>query len=809
MKKKVLILAVLLLPLCSCLKNSKESAEYTQDIRTKQSDTSSSSATKSSKIQETDDNENFDGDLPDYVEMNGRIYRIHSMKPKDYEKIKAKIRANSGDFASEKDEVLHLSNRKITLIESERVPEKVVNIPRSDVPPISEFDRVAMQMVGKYVPASFRNDRIYYGYTKFFDREWDRLDKNSLGHVSSWAVDNLAPKIPLGSDTLFYPFGGPDIAYALAFYPNASEYVLVGLEPVGRFKDVRRAMRDPASFEQIKQSLSTYLRGGYFITSEMGKNLWDRWLRGTMYLILLELAACNFEVANIEEIGIDSNGNEVYRRDSKELMYCSKIICRKRGEQNWRHVYYIRADLADSNKNLPNLLNFMSKRRFDTMFKSASYAIWDHTLSKARSFILKNSRSILQDDTGMPFDCYRKGWSRYAFGSYTEPTLAVFQKVYKQPRMAAFFEKHSLASIPFKIGYGFTQCRPNLLLAVPKKGEQRSIDRDFGRKRPASSRLPKGSQDNKAAVATSVDKDGIMAQVEELKNLKLQYRKDEDCENCGDKKDDSVKQYVGAEGNQDKEYSKSSTAGASKADPEKKISNFSKSIAAVASEASMASSGSVGASKTEAAVEASSSEQQHSSRISPDTSGKIAGGNRGANGNVGAGAGVDGKDSASSSGEKVSPDSSRAMTNSSESGLKTTSEAALGTSSSAKTSDSKKDEKNKGAEVTDTTTSEKSLDAREFGESANHKKSTDSEKSVNYAKSTTPGKSEDPAVEFKSSAKISSDSIKFSTSQKAENSTDSASFKGQSNPKKSEGAETAVGDSEEDLERRLAQVQER
>lgn len=511
MIKKILVPA-LLFTLCSCVNKAGHRPQIVNNNK--------------SAPQKLDEHSgSFSNDeLPDYVEMDGRIYRIRSMGSKKQKEGES----DSHYEPQEKEEELHYrSKRRITLIESEKVPEHVVNFSRSNIAPISEFDRVAMQMVGKYVPNSFRHDRIYHGYMKFFEREWARLEQNSLGHVLTWAANNIAPRIPSTYETLFYPFGGPDIAYALAFYPNAPEYVLVGLEPIGRFKDISKAMQDPANFEQIKQSLSTYLRGGYFITSEMGKNLWDRWLRGTMYLILLELAACNFEISNVEEIGIDRGGNEVIRRDfDNDVIYCAKITCRKRGEQNWRHVYYIRADLADSNKKLPNLFNFMNKRKFNTMLKSASYAIWDRTLAKMRRFVLQNSKSILQDDTGVPFDCYRKGWERYAFGGYTEPTLSVFKKTYKQPCMAEYFKKHMLATIPFKIGYGFYQSRPNLLLAVPKTGEVRSIDRDFG----SSNKIQKKAKEK------VIDKADIMKQVEELKDLKLQYKKDENCENCEDKK---------------------------------------------------------------------------------------------------------------------------------------------------------------------------------------------------------------------------------------------------------------------------------
>lgn len=389
--------------------------------------------------------------------------------------------------------------KKLGIIEEEQVPEYVENVAKTNIVPISEFDQIAMTMTGQYVPEKFKDDRVYYGYMKFFNRELARLQRNSIGHIPKWATENIASRVK-STDTVFYPFGGPDITYALSFFPNAHEYVLIGLEPVGNFSEVKNAISNSKNFEQIKRSLFTYFRGGYFITSEMGETLSNRFLRGTLYLILLGLAAFDFEIKNVEDLSINSLGAEVAR--GHNMVDCAKITCRKRGEPDWRYVYYIRADLSDSNKAIENIFNFMKKRNFYTFLKSASYAIWDKTLTGIRQFVLDNSRFILQDDTGVPFASFDKKWNRYAFGTYTEPTLSYFKKGYKQPSMAEFFEENQQAPIPFKIGYGFYQARPNLLLAVPKN-------------------TPPDEKENEAII-------------KEVKELKEKYGNADKCENCGD-----------------------------------------------------------------------------------------------------------------------------------------------------------------------------------------------------------------------------------------------------------------------------------
>ena len=90
------------------------------------------------------------------------------------EKSQPKI-INNEKKEQKKDIVHPIVRKKLGIIEEEKVPEYVENIAKTTIVPISDFDQIAMTMTGQYVPEEFENDRIYYGYMKFFDREWARL----------------------------------------------------------------------------------------------------------------------------------------------------------------------------------------------------------------------------------------------------------------------------------------------------------------------------------------------------------------------------------------------------------------------------------------------------------------------------------------------------------------------------------------------------------------------------------------------------------------------------------------------------------
>lgn len=439
---------------------------------------------------------------------------------------------------------------KETVVLREDYSERIENHSKIDFTPANQFDRIALQMAGLYVTKGLEHSRAYFSYMKFLETEWARLKHNSTAYITEWAQKNLETRVTY-EDTVFYPFGGPDIVYAISFFPNASNYILIGLEPIGTFSDIEKNINNPETFESIKKALRTYMRGGYFITSEMVTNLSRRFLRGTLYLILLELSSLGFEINNVEDLSLDKAGNEVARGHG--MADCVKITCTKRGEAKPRTVYYIRADLSDSNTCLQNIFNFAKKYNFHTFFKSASYAIWDRTLTKARKFVLDNSKFILQDDTGVPFHYFDRKWTKFAFGTYTEPTLDLF-KGYRQPNMAEFFRKNSQDSIPFKIGYGFYKARPNLLLAVPRGREkvaplavesQQTEDNDKAKTNSGKSDTSAEYDNSVSAISdpiksddgqlqerplpSDIDRTDIVAQVEELKKA---YQNKTPCPNC-------------------------------------------------------------------------------------------------------------------------------------------------------------------------------------------------------------------------------------------------------------------------------------
>jgi hypothetical protein len=328
--------------------------------------------------------------------------------------------------------------------------------------PANDYDEVAKRLAGLFIEP---DDKKQLNYAKSVNVQWKKLNTASLSHISAWSATHLSPLLP-PTTTLYYPFGGPDIAYALAFFPRMNNYILVGLEPIGTFDNIKKTIANPSTLPALEHAFSSYWKKGYFITSEMMTQLSNRDVRGALYLILIGLARNGCVINLVEDLSIDSSGQVVARQD--KMLPCVRIIFTYSGENFSRNVYYVRADLTNLNKKLCHLMAFVKRAPFVTLIKSASYVLHDQCSSQMRAFLLKNSSAILQDDTGIPFRYLSPTHQIYPFGTYKKPALNVFRH-FLQKDLQNFFSNRSVVTIPFKIGYGFNQEDRNLILALPLK----------------------------------------------------------------------------------------------------------------------------------------------------------------------------------------------------------------------------------------------------------------------------------------------------------------------------------------------------
>jgi hypothetical protein len=127
-------------------------------------------------------------------------------------------------------------------------------------------------------------------------------------------------------------------------------------------------------------------------------------------------------------------------------------------------LYYFSTDLSNSGVRASGFLKFCATLApGNSLIKSASYLLHSGNFSTVRDFILVNSATIIQDDSGIPLAYFNsKNWRFFPFGHYAGP-ISEFPGKYQQSYAELF--RHA-QPMDFGIGYRWRSHESNLLLAV-------------------------------------------------------------------------------------------------------------------------------------------------------------------------------------------------------------------------------------------------------------------------------------------------------------------------------------------------------
>jgi hypothetical protein len=313
--------------------------------------------------------------------------------------------------------------------------------------------------------AALTGDARWQRHARYFDALFEREDATTLSRVREFAREHLADK----HDTMLYMFSGPDFLYATSFFPNASTYVLAGLEPVGDVPQLTALKRPFLEYtlQNIESSIGTLMNYSFFITHNMKTQLSNGPVYGTLPILYVFLARTGKTVHDVTFVDLDGDGNiqtwnETGGKRGSSAAAGVRIIFSS-GNGPWQTLYYFSTNLADGGVTRSGFLTFCGKLGVaDSFIKSASYLLHSGGFNKVRDFLLEHSATILQDDSGIPLVYFDpKKWRVQPFGHYVAP-LSIFPRAY-QPRMAELFRK--AAPIDFGLGYRWRKNESNLLLA--------------------------------------------------------------------------------------------------------------------------------------------------------------------------------------------------------------------------------------------------------------------------------------------------------------------------------------------------------
>lgn len=334
------------------------------------------------------------------------------------------------------------------------------------------FDDTARFLAGMQPSADsplvpLTKDPGWQRHAKFFDGAFAQLEQRQLSKIRNWADVNLAAPRP----TMFYMFSGPDFLYANAFYAKASTYVLGALEPVGAVPDLTRLPRSSigAALYNVERSLGSILSFSFFITKQMKVDLRANQVNGTLPILYVFLARSGKTIRNVEMIALDNKGGVHTAGDNPGPNATHGVRITFAGSDGEaRTLYYFSTDLSNSGARAAGFLKFCETLGpGNSLLKSASYLLHSGNFTLVRDWLLANSATIIQDDSGIPLANYNaRQWRFFPFGRYLGP-IDEFASRY-QERYAELFTRAQ--PIDFGVGYRWRTHESNLLLSVKVPG---------------------------------------------------------------------------------------------------------------------------------------------------------------------------------------------------------------------------------------------------------------------------------------------------------------------------------------------------
>jgi hypothetical protein len=320
-----------------------------------------------------------------------------------------------------------------------------------------------MPLLAQSPLAPLTKDPWWQRHARFFDGAFGQLEERQLSKIRVWAGTNLAAP----RSTMFYMFSGPDFLYADAFYSRATTYVLSALEPVGSVSDLTRLSSDGIYYTlyDVEHSLSSMLNFSFFITKHMKADLHAGEVSGTLPILYVFLVRSGKTIRDVSPITLDDQGIEHSANDSVGVSAARGIRIRFAGSDGVeKTLYYFSTDLSNSGVQSSGFLKFCAALApGNSLIKSASYLLHAGKFATVRNFLLANSATIIQDDSGIPLGDYDpRKWRFFPFGRYAGP-IVKFPGKY-QPGYAELFQRSE--PIDFGIGYRWRSSETNLLLSV-------------------------------------------------------------------------------------------------------------------------------------------------------------------------------------------------------------------------------------------------------------------------------------------------------------------------------------------------------
>jgi hypothetical protein len=308
---------------------------------------------------------------------------------------------------------------------------------------------------------------------EYLSEKWQEAQKERWDAMAAWGQTEVRPHINPNAP-LFYMFGGPDFLNAHILYPEASRYLLCGLEPVGRVTAMETWHEEKITeaLSNIGVALKSMLEQGFFFTKDMQSDLARSEASGVLPLLYVTVVRAGNQITDMQYVKLSESG-EVQSVAGEDPVKGGargvKITFIRKSGAPAQELYYFRVDVSDAAQRTDSrFFRFMaSQGRGNCYLKAAAYLMHQKEFSQIRNLLLSQSHTILQDDSGIAYRDLDPGkWKIALYGNYQGPVSSIAWAV--QPDLKkAYAVPGAVKPISFKTSYR-SKAYANLLFAVAK-----------------------------------------------------------------------------------------------------------------------------------------------------------------------------------------------------------------------------------------------------------------------------------------------------------------------------------------------------
>jgi len=318
----------------------------------------------------------------------------------------------------------------------------------------AQLQDIALLLIGKEpatgLPSAIRDNLKWKIYTKEVENNWAEYT-NKIGEpMVEWAKQNVG----ISTETVFYPFSGPDFTTVYQLFPEAKRYVMVAMQHAGRPMDLGgySPLITDQSLEQLTSAWQLYGTHGFFVTSYLERYYYaSQGKIGASTFLAIFLKLQGFEIERVTPIRVGKNG-EVEELPQNMTLWNS---VRFNATKNGRPIIldYLRIDLSNEGlQAIPDNFKFVQQMSSNpTLFKAASHLPQNTNFNMIARAVMEHSPFVIQDETGINYTALSKNFNTALYGKFTIAHHAFLS--YHGDLVQAYAQRQDVQPLNFRVGY--------------------------------------------------------------------------------------------------------------------------------------------------------------------------------------------------------------------------------------------------------------------------------------------------------------------------------------------------------------------